>query len=82
MDKINQQRKLIDDIDNQIMNLLDRRFTITKTIGNLKKDLNVKVLDTKREDVIYEKISKYSHYPLIKHVYETIMKVSKEAQRK
>ena len=82
MDKLNDIRLQINQIDDEIMSLLDKRYHLTKDIGILKKENKTEVLDTNREDFILSKASKYSHYPQIKSVYTTIMNESKKEQRK
>ena len=82
MDKIDDLRKLIDVIDDEIMTILDERFNLSKKIGNLKILTKTTVLDTKRENIILDKTSKYSHSPEIGIVYKTIMEASKSLQRK
>ena len=82
MDKIANLRNLIDVLDEEIMSLLDERYTLSLKIGNLKVQAKTNVLDTKRESFILDKTSKYSHSPEIGIVYKTIMKESKSLQRK
>ncbi len=82
MDKIADLRNQIDSIDNEIMKLLDKRFDITKEVGEVKKTISKNVLDTNREKIILDKTSNYSHYPEIKSIYEHLMSVSKSQQRK
>lgn len=82
MVEINLHRKDIDNIDDQIMELLDKRFAITDQIGKVKSKAKKDVLDTNREQFILEKTSKYSHSPEIGEVYKHIMEVSKTLQRK
>lgn len=82
MDKINKLRKQIDKIDDEIMSLLDKRFNISNQIGQLKKESNTTVLDSNREQVIFDKTSKYSHSPELIEIYKTIMNESKKLQRK
>lgn len=82
MDKINELRKEIDIIDDQIMQLLDKRFTLTKSIGEEKKLISRTVLDPNREKNILNKTSKFSHSPMIKELYEYMMNQSKNQQRK
>ena len=82
MDQINDLRTKIDKIDDEIMNLLDKRFSIAIHIGNLKELAKTSVLDTKRENIVLDKTSNYSHSPEIGVVYNTIMEQSKSLQRK
>lgn len=82
MVEINLHRKDIDIIDDQIMDLLDKRFTLSGKIGTLKNQVKKQVLDANREQKILEKTLKYSHSPEIGEVYKYIMEVSKNLQRK
>ena len=82
---INELRGKIDNIDNQIIELLDERFDVAKAIGEEKKKNNIQVLDSKREQVILDKVdSKASkeHAEYIKQIYIKIMEESKEYQNK
>ena len=82
---INELRGKIDTIDNQIIELLDERFDVAKAIGEEKKKNNIQVLDSKREQVILDKVdSKASkeHAEYIKQIYIKIMEESKEYQNK
>ena len=82
MDKIDKLRQDIDSLDNEIMELLDKRFNLTNQIGTIKKQDKRIVLDSKREQLILDKTSKYSHSPQIINIYKTIMDESKSLQRK
>ena len=82
MDTIDEKRLKIDEIDDRIMILLDNRYRLTTEIGSLKKQKNIKVLDSNREMIILEKISRLSHSPQINRIYNTILKESKDLQRK
>ena len=42
-------RKKIDKINKQIVNLLERRFVLTDSIGKIKKELGMPLEDVKRE---------------------------------
>ena len=82
MDKIDNLRNLIDEIDEEIMSLLDNRFELSIKIGKIKSRAKTVVLDTKREQLIINKTSKCSHSPEVGVVYKTIMGESKNLQRK
>lgn len=66
-------RKEIDEIDNQIIPLLEKRLKIAKDLKKYKKTIQ----DSNRENEILDKIK--SEY--IKDIYKTIFKNSKEIQR-
>ena len=75
-------RTKIDECDEQIIELIRRRFELVREIGRYKTNHNLPVLDTKREESILKKASKYSHSPEIDGIYRTIMEKSKSLQRK
>ena len=49
-------RKIIDNIDEQIMKLLEERLLLVKDVGLYKRQNNIPVLDQKREQLIFDKI--------------------------
>lgn len=75
-------RKQIDQLDDEIMKLLDKRYNLTTEIGSVKARTNIEILDTSREQLILDKTSQFSHSPQLKEIYKTIMKESKSLQRK
>lgn len=81
MDQIKRLRNTIDEIDDQIMELLDKRFAVTKEVGVVKKTLSVEILDSNREETILNKTSKYSHSPQILSIYKHMMNISKSQQK-
>ncbi len=81
MDKIEKNRELIDIIDDEIMSLLDKRLCLAVEIGKAKSVSTIAVLDTKRENIILNKTSNYSHSPQIDVIYKKIMEMSKSLQR-
>ena len=82
MDKLINARNQIDIIDNQIMELLDKRYELSIEIGNIKKESKSQVLDSNREQLILNKTSKLRHSLAISKVYQSIMLESKTLQRK
>lgn len=54
-ESIQQLRKQIDDVDNQLMELLARRMEVCREIGHYKKEHNMTVLQTSRYNEILEK---------------------------
>ncbi|TFF87369.1 MAG: prephenate dehydratase [Promethearchaeota archaeon] len=53
-------RKEIDNIDEKLISLVDKRGEIAKKIGEIKKDLDLKVYHPERENKIIENLSKKS----------------------
>ena len=79
-----QYRKIIDEIDDKLMNLLVERLLIVKDIGLYKKQNNIPVLDLKREQLIFDKIDqKYKNKEsnqFLKSIYGKMMVETKKIQ--
>jgi chorismate mutase len=56
MDDIQQLRKKVDDVDEQILHALSERAKICQTIGLVKKNKGVQIRDFSREDEIYTRV--------------------------
>lgn len=56
MDKIELYRKMIDHIDEMIIDYLNNRFQYCQEIGKIKKESNTQVLDSNREKEIIDKL--------------------------
>ena len=82
MDKINDLRHQIDILDDELMELLNRRYDASEQIGEIKSTSKKAVLDSKREDYVLNKAKKYSHHKQLEIVYKTIMNESKNIQRR
>lgn len=84
MQSIEYLRKVIDDIDDNIIKLLEKRFETANNIGLIKGQTGQNILDKSREEYIYSKIksgaSKYAEQ--ITEVYRQIMSSSKFIQKK
>lgn len=81
MKELEKLRSQIDWIDRDIMSQLDKRFDLVKMIKEIKKENNLTILDTKREEVINHYIELNAKYEKeIKNIYTEIMKQSKELQ--
>jgi len=54
--RLEDSRKLIDEIDSEIMTLLNRRASLSRRIGELKTRAGLPVVDLDREEVVLRKI--------------------------
>ena len=54
---LQESRKRIDSIDEQIVTLLNRRAAEVKQIGRLKEAAGIPLIDVEREDDIYRRIT-------------------------
>lgn len=52
---LNELRKEIDVIDEQMMELFKKRMSVSKNIGRLKKVMGLPIIDNAREEMILEK---------------------------
>lgn len=80
---LDEWRREIDEVDKQIMNMLCKRFEITKKIRRFKKTNKLPVMDKAREEhIIREKIgSSCLPRKFIKDLYKLIFEESRRIQR-
>ena len=81
---LNEIRQEIDKIDSQLIELLEKRMDCTKAVGEYKLKNNIPILDTKRQQLILEKVEKKSekYGTSIKFLFEDIMQISRMAQNR
>lgn len=84
MSNLDNLRREIEEIDNELRKLFIKRMEVSVKIGNYKKDNNLPVLDQIREDELilkYEKLlNDHKMWPYYKEFILNIMKISKEIQ--
>ena len=78
-------RNKIDQIDKNIFDLLDKRFSICKEIGQLKYLSNINIDDPHREDQIIDTINSIMDGRVtrgeIEEIFEPIFLISKKKQK-
>ena len=83
---IKELRNSIDKVDDQIFDLILKRFDYVEKIGNIKKEINMPVDDKAREKIIIErlseKLSTKINYKEIKKIISPIISISKDIQRR
>ena len=84
--KLNDYRKDIDKIDEQILQLFEKRLTIVRHIADLKNQQNLPIRDTKRESTILDdvavKAEKLGLDPeLAKRFFRNIIELSVEVEQ-
>ena len=83
---IKELRSSIDKVDDQIFDLILKRFDYVEKIGNIKKEMNMPVDDKAREEIIIErlseKLSTKINYKEIKKIIGPIISISKDIQRR
>ncbi len=85
MEKLEDVRRKIDDVDAELTRLLVKRFTLTDEVGRIKREENVGVVQSGRENDILDRIGEsvsdeYAYS--IKEIYRKIFEQSKERQSK
>lgn len=82
--KIDDLRDSIDHIDNQILELINRRMGLVRQIGDIKKNTGNQVLDKKRENQIMQRLFALNQGPLshtvLQHVFSIIIAASRQIQ--
>lgn len=85
MNKLEQNRLIIDEIDSKIIELFEQRMDVVKEVIQYKIENNIPILDANRENNMFEKNLKkfsnvqYAYY--YKNVLEGFLKASKEMQK-
>jgi len=77
-------RQQIDDIDNTILELINRRLNLAKRIGQLKKDSGNRVVDSTRESEILRRLTGLNKGPLnpnvLHHIFIDIIAAARAIQ--
>ena len=84
--EIEDWRKQIDELDEQIVVLISRRAEAAKAIGLAKIKLALPVYEPKREEAVFAHVKAINAGPLdnaeLLHVYERLMDVMRTLQRR
>jgi chorismate mutase/prephenate dehydratase len=81
--KIEEVRKEIDEIDDNLIDLLNKRGNIAIIIGNLKKELNLEIFQPEREKEVIERLKHKStifRKEAIEAIWKEIISASKSIQ--
>ena len=83
MKNIDNLRHELDVLDDEIMKLLEKRFEVSKKIGNLKaSSSSLNISNREREREILNKCNPYINKESLEKVYEEVFKLSKDLQIK
>ena len=87
LEELNDHRRKIDTIDEQMLRLLEKRLTIVREIAKLKTRENLPIRDIKRETVILDSIAlkaeKLGLDPkLAKQFFRSVIDLSVEVEQK
>ncbi|SLM27473.1 PheA [Desulfamplus magnetovallimortis] len=82
---LDQLRCAIDEIDNNILELINKRLSLGKHIGDVKKEKGTKVLDRNREKEVLQRLCALNNGPatddLVRYLFNVIMTATKEIQK-
>lgn len=85
MSKLDELRQSIDQIDQELVQLFERRMAVTEQVGRYKQEIGMPVLDAARErEVLAKKVDLISNPALqsdVVRLYENIMAISRRQQR-
>ncbi|HEY7390676.1 MAG TPA: chorismate mutase [Bryobacteraceae bacterium] len=84
--KLEEHRIAIDDLDRRIVELLNARTRVVEDIGRVKRSAQLPIYEPRREDQVYENISRASaDGPLtkeaVRRIYERIIDEMRMVQR-
>jgi len=78
-------RELIDRLDLELLEVLNRRTAIVEEIGRIKQDLHLAVYEPKREDQVFANVAAHNHGPLgqdaVKRIFERIIDEMRTVQQ-
>ena len=84
-EKINTLRNKIDNLDNQILDFLVQRFSISREIGDIKASSGIEIRDPDREKEIIERLANKLAGKLdkddIASIFGPVYKISKKLQK-
>lgn len=74
MERIHELRERIDEIDEEILELLDKRAKVAKEIGEIKREKGISITDNEREKEVLKRTGRY------REVFEEIISACKEVE--
>lgn len=82
---LEKQREKIDEIDKEIVRLFEERMKVVVEVAQIKKENNLEIFDSSRENLVIEKVQKYLENEKLKkyleEFYKDLMNVSKKYQK-
>ena len=82
---LNELRNNLDEIDNEILDLFEKRIATCREIGNIKREKGIDVYVPAREEEKLEKVTELAGFesrPYVKDLFRTMMDLSKVHQNK
>lgn len=87
MDKIDDLRLMIDEVDSQLLKLILKRIKLSEKIGVIKKENGLKIVDKKREKQVLRSLTnKIKRYKIdgssIGKIWKELFRLSKKKEEK
>ena len=84
MNEIRELRQRIDEIDDQILEMMNQRLLAARKIGEIKSRLGTAVVDARRENQIYQRLSSLNKGPLneaaLHRIFRTVIAAGRGIQ--
>lgn len=79
---LDKYRSEIDQLDDQIITLLNKRFEVTSQVGKYKRENQIAILNSQREQAIISKIKQLnlSNQSAVVDTYQALIEISKRYQ--
>lgn len=74
-------REEIDEIDDSIIELLNKRFSITDAVAEYKNKNNIGMTDANREQAMFDRMKKMSTHPALTRIIEKLYNVIIQANK-
>ncbi len=81
-EQLNNERKIIDKIDEEIVTLLVSRFGVVERIKELKQKMNSEIQNPGREQEIINTLKDKNYYKHLQEIFNKIMEESRKIQQK
>jgi chorismate mutase len=79
-------RRIIDELDRRLVELLSERARAAQEIGRLKRDTSLPIYEPEREQTVFSNVKQMNRGPLpdrdLVGIYERIMDVMRDIQKK
>ena len=86
MRDIKDLRLEINEIDEKLTKLLERRMSVARGVGEYKKSVGMPIFDSVREEEVLnrntDRVENEELKPYVREIFQDIMNVSKEYQKK
>jgi chorismate mutase len=83
--RLEELRILIDEVDRRVVELLNERTRVVEEIGRVKRLAALPVYEPKREEQVYDNVTRSNHGPLspeaLRGIYDRIIDEMRKIQR-